>query len=123
MNNNQQGGERGDCCNTGQGRRQDCDSRRSPTGPAFATILSYIANEQTFYNDFLQAWTVATTNGMGITSPYAANDGMSTSRYNTLLAQQETFTRGQFVTANTQIDNATGTTQVDLSAVEVTSIQ
>jgi len=85
-------GERGDCCTTGQGRRDDCDSRQSPTGPAFATILSFIASEETFYTTFLQAWTTATTNGMGIASPYSANSGMSTSRYNTLLAQQETFT-------------------------------
>lgn len=45
MNGNGQNGERGDCCNTGQGRRNDCDDRRNPEGPAFATILSFIASE------------------------------------------------------------------------------
>lgn len=86
MNGNGQNGERGDCCNAGQGRGSDCDDRRAPIGPAFATILSFIANEETFYNSYLAAWTIATTNGMGIASPYPANDGMSDSRYNTLIA-------------------------------------
>ena len=53
MNGNGQNGERGDCSNAGTGRSDDCDSKGSPTGPAFATILYFIASEETFYTSFL----------------------------------------------------------------------
>jgi hypothetical protein len=59
-------GERIACCAYGtadNGLRQDCQGSKSPTGPAADAVLFFARAETAFYNKFMLAWNIATTNG------------------------------------------------------------
>lgn len=55
---------RKDCCTDEMdGSFGDCDSFGWPKGPAMNAMLSYASSEESFYKDYLEAWTKATNNG------------------------------------------------------------
>ena len=44
--------------------KSDCDIRDKPDGPAIEAILDYAADEDKFMEDFMEAWWLATENGV-----------------------------------------------------------
>ena len=51
---------REDCCGT---IPNNCDDVEQPKGVAYDAVSSFAINESLFYQNFIEAWSIATTNG------------------------------------------------------------
>jgi len=53
-------GGKQDCCGN---VRTDCDDEVTPTGVAYSSVVSFAINEAIFLLNFVEGWTIATSNG------------------------------------------------------------